>query len=1193
MGSVIEVLEDEEKIESIMGSFDKENENIAEYRKNRKERILKVLELAHVNPDDYVLALKESTRKGVNVILARDIDELNVNNYNPECLLAWNGNIDWSPVFDFFAVTTYVTEYFTKDESGTSKFLLEASKQINVLPIKDKKRCIKNVFLTHRQMGLFEAFVKILPEMKLKDSNISTIFIPLGKKGEVSRYLLRADPEFDYLDKELFEVDDREGLYYEKPNWVDKYLRRDLSEWIELSLPQYVKMFDPTGKKHDPEEESTDDEKVDDEDFDAVAKGKLECEKDDYLSTFKKDEVKYKSEVKFHYLITRTGELGKRLPNLMKLENAYPGEPKFLRKRKHPKALRFYKVKRDLNPDRFFLHELMMYRSFDKNDYERWHDDGQCRSDYEKFKGDIQKVKSQVMEWMEDVEEARYFVEETMKNDLDVEETGEEIDPEKEKEDLECVFEGQDEDEQYAHLDPEGLKDKDFPDPGNWYRKLNVLDRDVLEDKTARLDKWQRKVVDIGLKFARGLKKFRSGFDSLPSAENLVVIGGAGSGKSTVIECLTQWTHRELMKEGDDHSSPYVMKAATTGAASALIEGSTVHSSLGFDFSSKHTSLNDKKREQKREQLKNLKILIIDEFSMMKADILYRIHLRLQEITQKKQDFGGVNVFLLGDPAQLKPVRGSYTFSAPNCPDYKLAYGDGTDSLWRRFKVINLEENHRQGNDKDYANLLNRIRMGRHNKDDINKLKTRVRPKGHEDLKGALFISAKVKPVAKFNKNAINRIPGKLYVSKATHIQAMTKSYKPRIEKETGRIGDTQYVDELQLKINSRVMLIFNVDVSDLLCNGTTGTVIGIEENEKGNMTAVIVHFDNPKAGIEARKRNPMLSSKYPLGTIITKKETDYSLARDKGLISSTAKLIQFPLVLAWAVTVHKFQGQTVRKPLKMVADIRSVFEAAQAYVMLSRAQELDQLYILEELPEQKIYANTIAQDEIERLIKVSINKNPSVWDTDNDSRIRLSFLNCRSMKNKFKHIKADESLLKSDVIVLTETWLEPDQIEHDYELENFSVNLNSKGRGRGIATYTKTMFQHVKNINARDYSMSMMSSEKVDVFGIYRSKEGDLSDMMKKLRDHISKRKTTIIGGDFNVCIMKNPNNIVVEKLKELKFQQVVIQATHTEGGLIDHLYIKKGGTGTDCSWNLEVSPKYYSDHDCIGITLCESKQN
>ena len=71
-----------------------------------------------------------------------------------------------------------------------------------------------------------------------------------------------------------------------------------------------------------------------------------------------------------------------------------------------------------------------------------------------------------------------------------------------------------------------------------------------------------------------------------------------------------------------------------------------MHSSLGFDFQSKHTSLSDKKREQKREQLKNLKILIIDEFSMLKSDMLYRIHLRLMEITQVNQNFGGVNVYL-------------------------------------------------------------------------------------------------------------------------------------------------------------------------------------------------------------------------------------------------------------------------------------------------------------------------------------------------------------------------------------------------------------------------------------------------------------------------------------------------------------------------------------------------------------------
>ena len=68
-----------------------------------------------------------------------------------------------------------------------------------------------------------------------------------------------------------------------------------------------------------------------------------------------------------------------------------------------------------------------------------------------------------------------------------------------------------------------------------------------------------------------------------------------------------------------------------------------------------------------------MKILIIDEFSMMKADILYRIDMRLREVTQVNQDFGGVNIYLFGDPAQLKPVRGSYIFAAPNCPDYKIA----------------------------------------------------------------------------------------------------------------------------------------------------------------------------------------------------------------------------------------------------------------------------------------------------------------------------------------------------------------------------------------------------------------------------------------------------------------------------------------------------------------------------------------
>ena len=86
----------------------------------------------------------------------------------------------------------------------------------------------------------------------------------------------------------------------------------------------------------------------------------------------------------------------------------------------------------------------------------------------------MKKVKGKVMEWIEDVEEARYFVEEVMKNEVNLEETGENMDPEMHQDKIECEMEGLEEDEQYRHLDPEGLKGRDVPDLASWYRKLEV-----------------------------------------------------------------------------------------------------------------------------------------------------------------------------------------------------------------------------------------------------------------------------------------------------------------------------------------------------------------------------------------------------------------------------------------------------------------------------------------------------------------------------------------------------------------------------------------------------------------------------------------------------------------------------------------------------------------------------------------------
>ena len=111
-----------------------------------------------------------------------------------------------------------------------------------------------------------------------------------------------------------------------------------------------------------------------------------------------------------------------------------------------------------------------------------------------------------------------------------------------------------------------------------------------------------------------------------------------------------------------------------------------------------------------------------------------------------------------------------------------------------------------------------------------------------------------------------------------------------------------------------------------------------------------------------------------------------------------------------------------------------------------------------------------------------------------------------------------------------------------------------------------------------------MLESEEIDVIGIYRSQEGNLEDLIKILETLIDDTKTTIIGGDLNICVLRAPNNIVARSLKERGFLQIVKNATHIDGGLLDHVYIR---CENRFAWVIEEFPKYYSDHDGIGLTL------
>ena len=312
---------------------------------------------------------------------------------------------------------------------------------------------------------------------------------------------------------------------------------------------------------------------------------------------------------------------------------------------------------------------------------------------------------------------------------------------------------------------------------------------------------------------------------------NLMVHGGAGCGKSTVINILKQWVHLILQRPGDNPDNPYLIVAAPTGTAAANIKGQTMHSAFAFPFGNEHYSLSDKKRDKTRSELQNLKlIIIIDEISMVKSDQLYQLDLRLREIAQKpRQLFGGISIICFGDILQLQPCRARYIFEEPKCEAYKLAYD--CETHWKSFEVITLEENHRQDEDKSYANILNRIRVGKVHQDDIEILETRVRPMGHPDLEGAMYLACTNESVSKHNRTRLNELEGELITIEAINVHSSSKYFRPLVDKK-GAVMGTPFLQTLELKVGARVMLTYNVDVSDCLTNGARGTLIGFEKNE-------------------------------------------------------------------------------------------------------------------------------------------------------------------------------------------------------------------------------------------------------------------------------------------------------------------------------------------------------------------------
>ena len=619
------------------------------------------------------------------------------------------------------------------------------------------------------------------------------------------------------------------------------------------------------------------------------------------------------------------------------------------------------------------------------------------------------------------------------------------------------------------------------------------------------------------------------------------------------------------------------MKIRSLSLTKSLLQ--TLHSTFSIDFGGSFTSLGDKKKDERRTILKNMLFLIVDEFSMIKSDYIHLLNIRLQELKQVyDKTFGGVCVLLMGDPMQLKPVMGSFPWECPRNEKYRLynlAQGQDheVNHLWQEFTPIMLKTNHRQGEEGMFADVLNRIRLGQMTEEDVSLMKTRIVAKETSSIpKDSIYIFATNAEVNIMNDSTLDTLEGEEFVVHATVSHRTNQNFKAPIE-NTGNIRNTNLQSVLRFKRKSKIMITYNLCTADGITNGTMGEVVDVVMDGNKQIKSIIVQFINPEAGKETRKGYKDLERKYGKPVVpIQKFEKIFSLDR-QGTSAATATAYQFPIKPASAVTAHKVQGSTVKPPQGVVLDIKNVRNPAQVYVMASRAQKLEQLYIIDDLHLPKWTTSTSALQELTRLQRTSLN-------LDGVGNFDIACLNVRSLRKHHEDIKTLIQY-KVDIICLQETWLEEDDNLDGLGLPDFNLTISSKGRGKGIATYFKSEFSKYEEVSEENLQMTSVTNKNIDIINIYRSSSN--KTLKDRLSDIVIPDHPTIICGDLN-CDITQENPDFLQTLQDLGFEKLNWKPTHDMGRNIDCLFVNSYLSKAVTFRQIGVG---FSDHDCLLIKI------
>ncbi len=411
-------------------------------------------------------------------------------------------------------------------------------------------------------------------------------------------------------------------------------------------------------------------------------------------------------------------------------------------------------------------------------------------------------------------------------------------------------------------------------------------------------------------------KELQYALDQLEHASHPIFVSGkAGTGKSTLLQIFRNTSQKKIAV------------VAPTGVAALNVRGQTIHSF--FKIPPRILSASDIKKVPNRSVYKNLEVLVIDEISMVRADLMDTIDTFLRINRERQEPFGGVRIVLFGDLFQLPPVISSPFEKEYINKIYESPYffsSERFQRLYQDLEFIELQTVYRQ-HEGFFISILDQVRTNQLTDEAYLALNERVTLTDEELPDGAITLCT------------INAIADKINHSRLEEIQSEARNYKAAV---TGLFDPKIYPTDLmlKLKVGAQVMTLRN-DQERRFVNGSIGKILHMQEDS-----------------IELEIFRPRDTSLH----VSIHKETwemiKYQWHATEKKISTEiiGTFTQLPVKLSWATTIHKSQGKTFDK---VIIDLgRGAFEYGQTYVALSRCTSLEGIYLKKSLTPRDFMAD-------------------------------------------------------------------------------------------------------------------------------------------------------------------------------------------------------------------------------------------